>query len=305
VPGGVGEWIERNGLVGHRLRLLFVPTPKVGCSSVMRAMAAAEGTLRPASEFISSRGEQSRELTIHDPLVHGLPTVGSLRSEERERILNDSSWVRFCVTRDPYRRVVSGWINRVLLNSADALGPDLAFARHHFDGGLPRDMGVAFRAFVHELLSDPDRVVADDHFVAQVDLIRPDDFPYTDIVPLTDLDTFVDRVAHSSSARAGFEPMRLNASMHVDPSSLIDAETAGLIERFYAEDFRRLGYPMLEFPTAAGASPFSDRELELISIVRQKSDRIVDFQLLHAPRPGPREFIRRARRALSRRLGRR
>ncbi|MEI7624003.1 MAG: sulfotransferase family 2 domain-containing protein [Actinomycetes bacterium] len=286
------DWIEQQALVARDLKMIFVPTPKVGCTSIMWAMARAEGTAQPPS-VISARGEQSREQTIHDPVIHGLPSLASLRPNERIRALEDPSWVRFCVTRDPYSRLLSGWVNRVLLNSSDALGKDLSFARESVRLDQPIDLGEAFRGFVRQLLGSNTPVIVDDHFAPQVSLIRPDDFPYTDIVKLKELSSFTARLSASSPVRNRFQPQAMNRSLQVDPRTVFDAQTAGLVDSYFADDFTQLGYEHLEFDRVASLMPVTKREAELISIVREKSDRLYDLQQLNAPSS---TFLGRARR---------
>lgn len=297
------EWIERNGLVARDLRMVFVPTPKVGCTSIMWAMARAEGTAA-ASSVVSARGEQSRDQTIHDPVIHGLPTLAGVGADERRAILGDPSWTRFCVTRDPYSRLLSGWVNRVLLNSADALGDDLAFAGDAMRVGAPADLGVAFRAFVRELLAGPTPTVTDAHFVPQVSLVRPDAFPYTDVVPLRELAAFTTRTAASSPVRRSFDPQPMNASIRIAPSAVYDAATAALVDAYFAEDFDRLGYERVDFADTVDPLPLTAREAELIAIVREKSDRLYDLQQLHAPTRPIRDGVRRVRSAVGRRVRR-
>lgn len=296
------EWIERQALVARDLRLLYVPTPKVACTGIMWALARAEGTVAPPS-FVSSRGEQSRAQTIHDPLVHGLPNLAGLDPSERETVLTDPTWTRFCVTRDPYARLLSGWLDRVLLNSADSLGDDLAFAgRAAVESG---DLGASFRSFVRRFVEVPPSKLSDGHFVSQFSLLRPDLFPYTEVVELAELDAFAGRMASLDGDRRRFDPRPMNESLRVDPDVVYDAGTARLVERFYIEDFRDLGQASRTFPDVAPALPLSDREVALISILRAKSDRLVDLQRLRAPARPTRGLVGRVGRAVRRRVGRR
>ncbi|MBU3702572.1 MAG: hypothetical protein FGM58_11065, partial [Acidimicrobiia bacterium] len=97
------DWIERQSLVAPTMKVVFVPTLKAGCTSVMWALAEAEGTL--ATDDVSELGDQSRDQSIHNPRIHGLAPLGSLEGEARRSILSSGEWTRFCVTRDPYARL--------------------------------------------------------------------------------------------------------------------------------------------------------------------------------------------------------
>ena len=217
-------------------------------------------------------------------------------------VLEDLSWVRFCVTRDPYSRLLSGWINRVLLNSPDSLGEDLAFTRESMRRSLPTDLGEEFRRFVRQLLSTSVPVLTDQHFVSQFSLLRPDVFPYTDVVKLKEFDVFAARIAGSSSARRRFVPQPMNSSLRIDPQSAFDEETAELVDSHFAEDFDQLGYERVKFPKKVAPIALTEREVELISIVRAKSDRVFDLQQLNASHSTLRSHVHRHATTIRRRV---
>jgi len=109
------------------------------------AMAVAEGRVSAASAV--AVGGETRDQMIHDPRVHGLATFASLRPNERQIVLDDPSWVRLCVTRDPYSRLLSGWTNRVLLSGVDRRMGNDVFIPESTDQNVLSDLGERFRDF--------------------------------------------------------------------------------------------------------------------------------------------------------------
>lgn len=265
--------VERQSLVAPRSRLVYVPTPKVACTSLKSAVVDLEGARK---DVFGAGPEQTEQQSIHDPSVYSLRSLAQLSAAERDEALTDERWVRFCLTRDPYDRVLSAWANKVLLGGLGGpLDEQLA------EVGLPGvgstesvDLGVMFRAFVHRLSSNDPRF-GDDHLAPQVTLLDVDRFPYTHIVDLSDLDHLLAELRSSHPSRAGFVlGPRANEGLRLRSEDLYDADTAAVIESLYAADFRRFGYACRSFPKVARPMMASPNELMLVSMVRERNDRI-------------------------------
>ena len=97
--------IEFDSVVAERAKIFFAPTAKVANTSIKFALAQMEGTLTGA---ISAKPHVSQDQTIHDPAVNGMRSLSRLNVKERAEVLRDPSWIRFCITRSPYERVLSG-----------------------------------------------------------------------------------------------------------------------------------------------------------------------------------------------------
>ncbi len=157
--------------------MLFVPTPKVACTSLMWALVDLEDA---RTGRVSESAMFEAEATVHDRAVHSLRSLGDLSVSERAEVLSDAGWARFAVTRNPYERVLSAWADKVLLGHVDYLGSPLD---HLFSSGPSAwsdgvDLGALFRSFVHQLPSN--RVqFADVHLAPQVDVLAVDRVPYS------------------------------------------------------------------------------------------------------------------------------
>lgn len=301
------DWIERQALVARNLRVIFVPTLKAGCTSVMWALAEAEGTLASVGD-ISELGDQSREQTIHNPRIHGLPVLGSFDAPTRREMLTGPDWTRLCVTRDPYARLLSAWLNRAFLYSTGAeqffVPPDSDRAEPYDSRDVSVDVGALFRSFVRRLVAIGTTSVVDPHFASQFSLIRPDVFPYTDIVALTDLEDFAAGLNRRVPTVSGFTPVARNVSLGLRPADVLDASTAALIEQYYVDDFSRLGYTTRSFPDRAQPLVFSTREMALVRMLHERSDRLRELATVTNPPRPLRDGLRRIRRAVRRRVRR-
>lgn len=107
--------VLQRSLVLEEARLLYVPTPKAACTSMMWALADLAGLT--ADHFLQSPSfEPTAELTIHDmdrwPDEHRLDR---LAAERQTRALNENGWLRFTLVRDPVRRLWSAWQSKVLV----------------------------------------------------------------------------------------------------------------------------------------------------------------------------------------------
>jgi hypothetical protein len=294
------DLVEQQALISRELKLLYVPTPKVGCTSMKWAMAVAEGTV--SAESAIAAGGETRDQLIHDPAVHGLAAFASLRPNERQIVLEDPSWVRLCVTRDPYSRLLSGWTNRVLLSGVDRRIGNIVFIPESTDQHILSDLGERFRDFVRKLLGPKNPDVRDPHFRPQFQLLRPDVFPYTDVVDVKELDEFVARFVASSSERRQFNLLSMNRSMRIDPQGVFDAETGKLVDSFFAADFEQFSYQRLQFAEVAEPLRLSTREMDLISIVKAQSNRVDEMRQLMERDPRLRSRVLRRVRAIRRRV---
>jgi hypothetical protein len=96
-------------------KVLFVPVPKAGCTSVLWRLAALAGL--DAETFArSAMPEVSTALTVHDmslwPPAHRLAAYDE---DERARLLAEDGWLRFSLVRDPAPRLWSAWQSKLLL----------------------------------------------------------------------------------------------------------------------------------------------------------------------------------------------
>ena len=98
-------------LVGES-RWLVVPIPKVASTLLKRMAVIASGREPYAGAAI---GETKPALAIHQPQIHGLPSLAQLSAEEQEQWRHDAHALRLAVTRHPGERLLSFWHDKLHL----------------------------------------------------------------------------------------------------------------------------------------------------------------------------------------------
>jgi len=140
--------VEQRTIVLAELRLLFLPMPRAGCTSMLWLLAGLAGI--PPERFArSAQLEASSALTVHDTsLWPDERLLSGYEGAERDRVLGEDGWLRFTVVRDPARRLWSGWQSKLLLREprfVDEFGARPWFPRAP---ERPGDLVEDFRAFV-------------------------------------------------------------------------------------------------------------------------------------------------------------
>ena len=104
-------------LIAPRIKVMYVPTTKVACSTLKLLVAQIEGTYneQAAREIITPN--ISQEQTIHNYRVHGLRRMFDLTPKEQWEVIQSPEWLRVAALRDPLKRAYSSWENRAFLRA--------------------------------------------------------------------------------------------------------------------------------------------------------------------------------------------
>lgn len=272
-------------------RILFLPVPKAGCTSVLWALARLAGI--PAETFArSAQPEVSAALTVHDmSLWDPAHRLGDHPPEERERMLEEEGWLRFAVVRHPATRLFSAWQSKLLLREprfVEAFGEESWFPRVP---ERPDDVVEDFRRFVAALADDgPDDV----HWAVQDDLVGL--LPLNHVGRVERLPEVFELLGrHGSPVSAGDAP-RENSSVLPMPDGVFDEASLEALQARYGRDLEAFGYDLV--PPDGGEEDWEARTAALLPGVRDAIDRHGRIGQLH------RVAQQRARRAqtLERRL---
>lgn len=232
--------------------MIYVENPKVGSTLVKATFAPSPRTARALLA-----GHPTYAMAAHDPRSHGLPSLSALAKEELEEALS-GSWCVFSTVRDPYSRLVSAWANKILLGASPFWvdrQPD-----------APDDLGELFRAFARSLaVENADLLVWDGHFRTQVENLLPHKVPYTNLVPIQEISSFLEDhgiLVHSGPSNPG---------LRIPVGAAYDASTRELVASLYHADFRAFGF---ETDPELGESwpyPLRPDLKHMIDIVRQQN----------------------------------
>lgn len=236
---------ERRTMLLPRRRIVYVPTPKSGCTSMLWALAGVAGCV-PEQFHRSVSGQVTPSMTIHDlDRWRDKYKWAELTETEREQFAADPDWLRFTIVRDPAPRLWSAWQSKLLLREPDyaaAYGTERWFPRRPDE---PADVIAAFREFVHTL-DDTDRP-SDAHWAPQTRVLEAAP-PLTHIGRIERMDETIDVLRRHIGGRAASRVRvpRENGGLLPYTPAVYDADTVQIVNRLYAEDFERFDYRPLE-----------------------------------------------------------
>ena len=257
------------------LRVLFVPVPKAGSTTVLWLLSELAG-VAPETFERSALPEVSAALTVHDTsLWPPQNRLASYEGEERERLLGDDGWLRFTIVRDPATRLWSAWQSKLLLREprfVELYGEEPWFPRVP---ERPADLIDDFRRFA---AAAADGEADDVHWAVQHELV--DRLPLTHVGRVERLDDTLALVrAHVGPDRWPPAAARVNRSPLPLPPHAFDAATAEALAARYRADYEAFGYE----PPAAADEPegWEERSAELLPLLRATIDEHARLGQLH------------------------
>lgn len=234
--------VERRSLVLPQHRVLFVPVPKSGTTSVRWALAGLAG-LTDEHVLSSIRPVVSPELAAHD--LSRWPRRNRwdrLPEEERHEVVGDPSWLRFAVVRNPWTRLWSAWQSKALLQEpifVDWFGQDSWWPRIPATSG---DVVEDFHAFVHSL-ADPAQRPVNPHWQPQSTILAQ--APWLSHIGRTEqMGEVMERLAsHVGVERETLRIRRENKTpLPYDPG-LYDEPARDVVRTLFGTDLTLYGYP--------------------------------------------------------------
>ena len=256
-------------------RVLFLPNPKAGCTSLLWLLAAL-ARIPPATFEHSMGPEPSPALTVHD--MRRWPPAcrfSELEPDERDAILAGGDWLRFSLVRDPADRLWSAWQSKLLLREprfVELYGDAPWFPR------VPRHPGELvedFRAFVAAVGAGE---AHDVHWSVQSSLLER--LPLTHVGRVERMtDTLELLRAHAGEAAWPGEQPRENRSPLRLPPGGFDREGLATLRDVYGADLDRYGY---EPPAPSAPDPaWDERAAALLPLVRTLVDERARGARLH------------------------
>jgi|SoiMethySBSTD1v2_1073268.scaffolds.fasta_scaffold05096_5 sulfotransferase famil protein/glycosyl transferase family 2 len=229
--------VAQRTVVLPELKVLFVPIPKGGCTSILWLLSGLAG-MQPETFLHSTLPEVSPSLTVHDMSLwpEGLRLV-DYEGDERARVLEEDGWLRFAVVRHPGTRLWSAWQSKILLREprfVARFGEESWFPRLPND---PLEVVEDFRSFVSAL---PSGNVEDVHWAVQRDLEKQ--LPLNHVGRIEELDETLAVLSEHLGHEVGTAARRENrVALPLPPFAYDDAARPILLTR-YAEDFEHYGY---------------------------------------------------------------
>jgi hypothetical protein len=279
-PSAAGAPFERHvsqrTVVLPDLRVVFLPVPKAGCTTVLWLLAEMAGI--PTDNFAQSPlPEVSPALTVHDMRFWTGNRLSDYEGPEREEMLTDDGWFRFATVRHPATRVWSAWQSKLLLREprfVEAFGEEPWFPRLPTEpDGLIED----FRRFVKALASGG---VEDVHWSVQHDLVRQ--LPLTHVGHVEQLgDTLTLLRRHVPADRWPTTPSRQNRAPLPVPAGAYDEEATQVLHERYRADFEEFGYDKAATSDGMEAAEWEKLVGALLPALRESVDKHARIGELH------------------------
>jgi hypothetical protein len=284
-PNGAGNsdfrfahHVELRTVVLPELRVLYLPIPKAGWTTVLWLLAEL-ANIPPDTFEHSTLPGVSPALTVHDMSLWGPGrSLADYQGEEREQILTEDGWFRFSVVRDPAPRLWSAWQSKLLLREPRFLadyGDEPWFPR------VPRDAAELVEDFRRFVASVAAGEAMDVHWSIQHDLI--DQLPLDHVGRLESLDeTLALLRAHLPDEPWPERTRHENRTPIPLPRGAFDVATADALNRHYAADFASFGYDRVEPSADAEAmAAWEDRVAPLVPVVQETIERHERIGQLH------------------------
>ncbi len=284
-PSGPGETdfsfaqhVELRTVVLPEHRVVFLPIPKTGCSTVLWILAEVAGI--PLETFDqSSLSEVSPTLTVHDMSLWGPGRrLADYQGEERERVLTEEGWLRFSIVRDPAQRLWSAWQSKLLLREPRFL---TEYGKESWFPGIlrsPEDAVDDFRRFVAAVAAGK---AVDVHWAVQHDLVTQ--LPLGHVGRLESLDETLTLLrAHVPADIWPTETRHENRTPLPMPRAAFDAPTAEALNSHYAADFTEYGYEPVQPSTDENdLAGWREQVAPLVPLIQETIDRHTRIGQLH------------------------
>jgi hypothetical protein len=263
------------GLVAPRMKVLYVPTTKVACSTLKLLVSQIEGSYDESAANVIISPNISQEQTVHNYRVHGLERFFELKSKRQWEILQSPEWLRVGTLRDPLSRLYSSWENRVLLRAPGT--PEVIFERCPdvlVDGRV--DVAATFQRFVREFHADPHAFMVDDHFRPQYNTLYSNQLEYHHLVRV-DVPGQLQALADALNTRAATNvPLqRLNSGLGIKPPQVYDKATADLATEIYARDYEWYGFTPHSFSATTPQLVLDPLQQALLGNLRDTTERLI------------------------------
>jgi len=239
------------------LKVLYLPVPKAGCTSLLWLLVDLAGLDR--ERFLrSTTREVTLSMTVHDLWMWGRDglRLSDLSDADREAAFASDAWFRFTVVREPASRLWSAWQSKLLMREprfvetfgAEPWFPDLPTA------DAPDRVVDDFRAFVGGIGARWDEeFIRDPHWTPQSDIVGG--LPLNHIGRLESLDATLVALREHVGDRPEFDrplPRENRTPLRYDPV-VYDDSAASVVREIYSHDFAEFGYPPLIAGDSDGA----------------------------------------------------
>ncbi len=250
------EWLGYGSYVDERRRILYIETPKCGCSSIKHLLRELAGI--PPFGFNPLLGETRVDMMIHDRGQFPLPTLTSFPAARLTEIVQGEGWFRFGVVRDPCERFFSAWRDKIFLCEPGYERYRSADQRRY----------VEFDEFYNRVVGQEDPLACNPHWRAQTALLLPELIRYDKLYDIGELEQLPHDLSRHLAATGQPETVpalnKINEGLAIRPEGFLTPDVLAGLRQFYHIDYERLDFPPSRIgwsePRKAAdlVSPFTD-----------------------------------------------
>jgi hypothetical protein len=171
------SWPEASYLVNHEYKFVYCPVPKVVCSNLKKAILKIAGF-----DEIHDHPPNGYSCNVHNNIYECVDIECTFRLNRGEvfRILEGNDYFKFAFVRNPWSRLVSVYLNKIVSNYVGHLArrEELIIRiqnRHNL--GKDLDKRITFRQFVVYVFEQDDMQL-DDHWRPQSCFIGHHNFDF-------------------------------------------------------------------------------------------------------------------------------
>lgn len=217
-------------IVCEPLRLCYYSIPKVASSTVKR--------------YLVEHGYKDHDMATDNMGLYQVHAYSFPRATASE-ILRLDDHLKFAVVRDPYRRIWSCYVDKILRNRDNGKPIHPGFSRYNRIFGINAfDVNMDFTSFLKSVARLPDWM-ADGHFRSQHRFIAKlnGKLLVDRIVKIEALEEEMRQLTRDRELPA-WNPPNLNPSKANSTSHDWSAEQIRIVNSRYADDFKWLSYPL-------------------------------------------------------------
>lgn len=291
-------------LIAPRIKVMYVPTTKVACSTLKLLISQIEGSYNEAAAREIITPNISQEQTVHNYRVHGLRRMFDLSPKEQWEAIQSPEWLRVAALRDPLKRAYSSWENRAFLRAPGTPKPILeACSDVLVDGRV--DVAATFKKFARAIHADRDAFAIDDHFRPQFNTLYSNQLEYQEFIHI-DRHGEMQHLADVLNSRGGtnIELQRLNSGLGIKAEQVYDRETADLIEQTYHEDYEWFHFERHNYAASTASFVLDPLQQAFLTNLRQTTERLQTLSNAALTRVGFRYGLRQVLRSLKLRFTR-
>lgn len=237
-PDRVLRRVRHGSFVNVEKRYLYFEVSKAACSQMKEILRRIEGG--PPARFLPDWGVHSRRnMYIHARPNVPIPSLVDLDDQTQREVLESPDFLRMTVVRNPYKRLVSAWRNRVL-----PCEPGESEVYLRVKGGLPgiRNKSlVTFEEFVEYVENECDVRTCNSHWRLQVDHNFFPAMNYSLVAKVEQLGEGLARLQKHLGLEEPLAARGKNVSAPVG-SAAYTQELADRVYALYRQDFEILGY---------------------------------------------------------------